>query len=159
MISCGCLPSMLQPTDWAVPRISLMVPAEGRYSLSVLYHRESFSEHVENLIPHTSALPPSLWGLQVTAVTRGQKPLVPKWPSCPRSSTTPLHGYGPSREPGQNLARASSKDSVQSQQQHLPESSRARDLCRICRAMFTISSKLTLPLCLTVKGSSSTMSS
>lgn len=27
MMSWGCLPSMLQPTDWAVPRISLMVPA------------------------------------------------------------------------------------------------------------------------------------
>lgn len=45
---------------------------------------------------------------------------------------------------------------MQPQDQYLPESSRARDLCRICRAMFTISSKLTLPLCLTVKESNST---
>lgn len=37
-----------------------------------------------------------------------------------------------------------------------PESSRASDLCRICRAMFTTSSKLMLPLCLTVTESNST---
>lgn len=47
MISCGCLPSMLQPTDWAVPRISLIVPAVGRHSLSVLHHWKNLEEQRE----------------------------------------------------------------------------------------------------------------
>lgn len=54
---------MLQPTDWAVPRISLIVPAVGKGSSSVLYHRESCEKQLGKFPLCLLTIPPTLLGV------------------------------------------------------------------------------------------------
>lgn len=173
MMSWGCRPSMLQPTDCAVPRISLIVPAVGRRRRSVL-HPESLQHmrapaHAPQLSLHTlepRGSPPGDSKPPQPAAAHCSPRNTPRVPHMP--STTPhcrhLCDGGCSHQHVERPPLAPAGISpVHCQGVHLhppaqrsPESSRASDLCRICRAMFTISSKLTLPLCLTARGSDST---
>ena len=78
MISCGCLPSMLQPTDWAVPRISLIVPAAGDAACQCFTTGKHFEKHRELHSSRPGSLSPLWFAGRSHGVSPGDsKPL---WP-------------------------------------------------------------------------------